>query len=214
MSKDNEQVVSDKILTVPNVISLVRLCMIPVFLYLLVNGENIPACAVFAVTAATDFVDGQVARRFNQVSKLGQLLDPFVDRCLVISAVIGLLVVGRVPPWIVVLVLARDLYLLCGGYYLLKCWKVRVPVIYSGKFAATLIYVGFAAMLLNIPLISGLGLCDISWLPGFNAESVCWGIWVIYAGIVMNVFTTTYYSVDAWRRLQKAKAEKAGQSNA
>ena len=202
-----EEQVSNKILTIPNVITFIRLCFIPVFLYLLIQGKNIPACVVFALTAVTDFLDGLVARATNQVSKLGQLLDPFVDRLLVISAVLGLAIVDRVPAWIVVLVLARDLFLLIGGYYLIRKWGVRVPVIYPGKFAATLLYVGFAAMLLNIPLIAGLGVTDISWLPGFNANPVCWGIWVVYAGLLLNIFTTSYYIFDAYRRLKVKKAE-------
>ena len=206
-AEQQEEQVSNKILTVPNIITFIRLCFIPVFLYLLIKGENIPACIVFALTAATDFLDGLVARATNQVSKLGQLLDPFVDRLLVISAVLGLLVVGRVPVWIVILVLARDLFLLAGGYYLIKNWGVRVPVIYPGKFAATLLYVGFAAMLLNIPLIAGLGVTNVEWLPGFNANPVCWGIWVVYAGLVLNIFTTSYYVFDAYRRLKAKKSE-------
>ena len=197
---------TDKVLTVPNVISFVRLCFVPAFLVLLMQGKDIPACIVFAVAAGTDWVDGQIARRTNSVSKLGQLLDPFVDRCLMISVVVGLLLVGRVPLWIFVLVVARDLYLLASGYYLLARYKVRVPVIYPGKFAATLLYIGFAALLLNIPLVSGLGWTDASWLPGFNRELVGWGIWFVYAGLVMNVFTTAYYIYDGTRRKNAAKA--------
>ncbi len=202
--------VTSKILTIPNVISFIRLCFVPAFLVLLLNGQNIPACVVFAIAAGTDWVDGQVARHTNSVSKLGQLLDPFVDRCLVISAVLGLLAVGRVPLWIVILVLARDLFLLAGGAWLLKKWGVRVPVIYPGKVAATLIYIGFGALLLNIPLIGGLGWVDVAWLPGFNASPVGWGIWFVYAGMLLNVFTTSYYAFDAARRLKAAKqASKA-----
>ncbi len=206
---DTQEYVSNKILTVPNIITFIRLCFIPVFLYLLISGYNTWACVVFALTAATDFLDGLVARSTNQVSKLGQLLDPFVDRALVISAVIGLLVVGRVPAWIVALVLLRDLFLLAGGAYLIKCWDVRVPVIYPGKFAATLMYIGFAAMLLNFPQIPGLGITDVSWLPGFNACDVCFGIWIVYAGLVLNIFTTAFYIYDGKRRLVAKKKLKS-----
>ena len=89
--------------------------MIPVFLLLLFNDFNLAATLVFAVAASTDWVDGQVARRTNSVSKLGQLLDPFVDRLLMISGVLGLFLVGRLPLWIIVLVVARDLLMLVGG---------------------------------------------------------------------------------------------------
>ena len=202
---EGEEEVTNEIFTIPNLITFIRLCFIPVFLFLLISGNNALACLVFALCAATDFIDGMVARATNQVSKLGQLLDPFVDRALVISAVIGLLVVGRVPAWIVVLVLARDMFLLAGGYYLLKNWEIRVPVIYPGKFAATLMYVGFAAMLLNAPQVAGLGVTGAQWLPGFNGNDVCWGIWIVYAGLLLNIFTTAFYIYDGYRRLQEKK---------
>lgn len=112
--KQAEYEVSSKIVTIPNILSFIRLCMIPVFLVLLFNSMNLAATLVFAVAASTDWVDGQVARRTNSVSKLGQLLDPFVDRLLMISGVIGLLIIGRLPIWIVLVVVLRDLLMLCG----------------------------------------------------------------------------------------------------
>ena len=141
--KPEEYEVSNKIFTLPNFLSFIRLCMIPVFLVLLLNGFNLAATLVFAIAASTDWVDGQVARRTNSVSKLGQLLDPFVDRFLMISGVVGLLIIGRLPLWIVLVVVLRDVFMLIGGSYLLSRWKVRVPVIYAGKVATTFLYIGF-----------------------------------------------------------------------
>ncbi|MEG1097840.1 MAG: CDP-alcohol phosphatidyltransferase family protein, partial [Raoultibacter sp.] len=110
----SEELVIDKIFTIPNVISMVRLCLVPVFLVLLMNGNDIAAALLFALAAGTDFLDGQIARRTNTVSKLGQLLDPAIDRILMIAGVGGLLLVGRLPLWIVAVVLIRDLFLLVG----------------------------------------------------------------------------------------------------
>ena len=99
--KDNveiaEEEVTDEIFTVSNVITFIRLCMVPLFMVLLLGGANVTATVVFAVAACTDFVDGQIARRTNTVSKLGRLLDPAVDRLLMIFGVLGLLLVGRLP---------------------------------------------------------------------------------------------------------------------
>lgn len=120
MGQSTDYKVSDKVFTIPNLLSAIRLCMIPVFLVLLFNDFNLAATLVFAVAASTDWVDGQVARRTNSVSKLGQLLDPFVDRLLMISGVLGLFFVGRLPLWIIVVVVARDLIMLVGGSYLLS----------------------------------------------------------------------------------------------
>lgn len=196
--------VTDRIFTAANVITFIRLVMVPVSLGFLLCGNDIVATALFALTAATDFLDGQVARRTNTVSKLGQLLDPAVDRLLMICAVVGLLAIGRLPAWIVVLVLARDVFLLIGGAWLLREHGIRVPVIYPGKVATTLLFVGLAGLMLNMPLVPGLGWCDISWLPGFNSVSCSWGIWCIYLGLCIGVFTTVYYVVTAYKKLREA----------
>lgn len=107
--------------------------MVPVYMVLLLNGYDLLATFMFALAAGTDWIDGQLARRTNCVSKLGQLLDPAVDRVLMICGVIGLMLVGRLPIWIVFVVLGRDLMLLVGGAYLLKRYHERVAVIYPGS---------------------------------------------------------------------------------
>lgn len=210
-----EYEVSNKIFTLPNLLSFIRLCMIPAFLILLLNGYNLIATIVFAVAASTDWIDGQVARRTNSVSKLGQLLDPFVDRFLMISGVVGLLLVGRLPVWIVLVVVLRDVFMLAGGSYLLTRWKVRVPVIYSGKVATTLLYIGFAGVLLNMPLFEGLGLVSVSWLPGFSYDVYSWGFWFVYAGLIMLIGTTTYYiikGVQGMKAAQRSEQEFTGEN--
>ena len=199
---------TDKIFTLPNLISAVRLCLVPVYLVLLLNGYDVAATVLFALAAGTDWVDGQIARRTNAVSKLGQLLDPAVDRILMIAGVAGLFLVGRLPcgssPSCV-----RDLLLLCGGAYLIKRYCIRVAVIYPGKVATTLLFVGFAGLLLNWPLFPGLGLVDAAWLPGFNADPVSWGIWFVYAGLALALATTAYYVVAAVMKLRAAKRDAA-----
>ena len=127
-----QNAVTDRVLTVPNVITFVRLLMAPIALGLLLTGNDIAAALLFGVSAATDFIDGQIARRTNQVSRVGQLLDPAVDRVLMICGVVGLLAVNRLPVWVVIVVLARDVFLLWGGSFLLRNFKVRVPVGFSG----------------------------------------------------------------------------------
>lgn len=200
-----EPVTSD-IFTAANVVSFVRLCLVPLYLWLLLSGYNLAATLVFAAAAASDFIDGQLARRTHTVSRLGQILDPAVDRILMITGVLGVFLVGRIPLWVIVVVVVRDAYLLIGGGILLRKYRIRVPVVYPGKFATTFLFIGFAGLLLNMPLIPGLGWCDIPWLPGFNHELVSWGIWFIYAGLVLSLGVTVYYSVAAARQLARALA--------
>lgn len=205
--------VSNRIFTVPNLISTIRLCLVPAFLVLLLNGYDLLATFLFALAAGTDWVDGQIARRTHAVSRLGQLLDPAVDRILMIAGVAGLLAVGRLPLWIVVVVVARDALLLAGGVYLLKRWKARVAVIYPGKVATTLLFVGFAALLLNWPVLQGLGVVSASWLPGLSAGPYSWGIWFVYAGLALALATTVYYVVAALGKIRAARtADAEGQA--
>ena len=182
-----EDEVLDTIFTIPNLISTIRLCMVPCFIVLLLTGYDILATVLFAVAAGTDWIDGQIARRTHTVSKLGRLLDPAVDRILMISGV--------------------DLLLLIGGAYLLKKWRIRVAVIYPGKVATTFLFVGFAALLLNWPILAGMGVVPFSWLPGFSSDPYSWGIWFVYAGLIVGAFTTIYYVAAGALKLSAAKRE-------
>ena len=99
----------DRIVTVPNVITMVRLLCIPVFLWLLFGRHEQTAAAILlAVLGATDWVDGFVARRYGQVSTLGKVLDPIADRVLVGTAVISVMVYGAVPLWFGIATIARE----------------------------------------------------------------------------------------------------------
>ena len=110
--------VSTRIVTIPNLLSLFRLLLIPVFLVLLVVGQYVWALVVLVVSSATDFVDGYVARHFNQVSRLGQLLDPAADRLFIFSTLIGLAWTGFIPWWLAGVIFAREFLLLVIGVIL------------------------------------------------------------------------------------------------
>lgn len=187
--------VSDSVLTIPNMVSFARLCLIVPMFVLLLAGNNVVATVLFAIAASTDWVDGFIARRTNSVSKLGRILDPAVDRLLMIFSVIGLMLVGRLPVWIMILVLTRDVIMLFGYYIMLRRYQVRVDVILAGKIATALFYIGLFGLFANAPLVPGLGLCDFDWLPGFTRQAVSWGIWPVYVGVVLGIFTTAYYAI-------------------
>lgn len=105
----------DRILTIPNVMSVIRILLIPVFCFLIFKQQNIAAFIVFVIACASDGIDGYIARHFNQTSNLGKLLDPIADRGLLLVGSIVLCIVGRLPVWIVVLVIVRDFTFLFGG---------------------------------------------------------------------------------------------------
>ena len=104
-----DEVRTDRILTVPNVITVVRLAMLPVFLWLLFAQEDrAKAAGLLAVLGITDFLDGYIARHFNQVSDIGKILDPVADRLLFFVGAGAILVDGSVPTWFAVAVLVRE----------------------------------------------------------------------------------------------------------
>ena len=95
-------------MTTASKITLVRVLMIPVFMALLLLGYHIPALIVFIVASCTDFVDGYIARHYNQVSNFGKFLDPLADKLLVISCMLIFVQWGRMAAWAVMIVLARE----------------------------------------------------------------------------------------------------------
>lgn len=124
----------DRILTVPNLISVVRLCCIPLFLWLLFGRDNRHAAAwLLAVLGCTDWIDGWIARRWSQVSTLGKVLDPTADRLLLAVGVVAILVDGSVPVVIGVLTIVREVGVGLAVLVLAALGARRIDVTWSGK---------------------------------------------------------------------------------
>src|SRR5437870_3206934 len=122
-----------RIVTVPNVISLVRLACAPVFVWLLAEDELLAAAGLLAVLGASDWVDGWIARRFDQSSDLGKVLDPVADRILLLVGAVALLVQGSVPLVVGILVLARELIVSVAVLALAAAGARRIDVQWVGK---------------------------------------------------------------------------------
>ncbi len=183
-------------LTAPNVITLCRFLLIPIFIYLrFFTSHSFAALVVFAVAACTDWVDGQVARRTGQVSRLGKVFDPVVDRFLLATGVISVCVEGSLPLWIVILLVCRDILLLIEGRVQIYLMDHLVPVSYVGKFATTFLLFGFSFLLLKMPMVGGLGIADISWLPGLGSSPAYLGIYLVYIGVILSITVFIIYNV-------------------
>ena len=155
----------DRVLTVPNVISLVRLLCVPVFLYLLFGRDNRVAAAVLlALLGATDWVDGWIARRYDQVSTLGKILDPTADRLLLLVAVVGITADGAAPVVVAVLTLAREAAVAVAAVALAALGARRIDVTWAGK-------AGTFGLLFAWPLFLA-GASDLSWAG--TAEAFAW----------------------------------------
>ena len=134
------------VLTVPNVISVVRLLTVPVFAWLALNERDLAAFGVLALAAATDWLDGRLARVLNQYSRLGELLDPAADRLFIFVTLVVLAVRDVVPLWLVVVIVGRDVLLTLVLAVLMAVRAGPLPVHFVGK-------AGTFALLYALPLL-------------------------------------------------------------
>ncbi len=124
----------NEIVTVPNLITLVRLLCLPLFVWLIFSkGEVLQAAWLLAVLGATDWVDGYFARRFNQVSVLGKVLDPLADRLMLVTAVITMLIKGYAPAWVLIAVGLREVAVSVAVLTLAVQGVKRIDVSWWGK---------------------------------------------------------------------------------
>ncbi|MGN8245594.1 CDP-alcohol phosphatidyltransferase family protein [Cellulomonas soli] len=136
-------------LTVPNLISLVRLLLVPVFAVLIYAGRDATAVLVLAFSGATDWLDGVLARRLGQVSRLGQLLDPAADRLFILVTLVGLAWRGAVPWWLVVVLVLRDVVLTVMLVVLRRAGFGPLPVHLAGKAGTFALLYAFPLLLLS-----------------------------------------------------------------
>jgi len=175
MAESNLQL-SDRVLTWPNALSGLRLLLVPVFLWLILIDQNLLAFAILAFSSFTDWLDGFLARKLNQMSRLGQLLDPAADRLFILASLIGLAMTDKVPWWLVVSVVARDLLLFFTLPFLAQVGHGPLPVNYTGKAGTFALLYAFPLLLLPevLPEQAGVIVYPIAWAFAF------WGIWLYW----------------------------------
>ena len=165
----------DRIWTVPNAISFVRLGLVPVFYWLLVSGQDSAALGILIAATASDFIDGYIARRFNQVTRLGALLDPASDRLFIAACVIGLTVREMIPLPLLIAVLARDILLLV--IVLVRRIRMRdfPRVNLLGKTATFVLFVAFPVIVMSHVVPSAaIALAVIGWVLGASGAVLYW----------------------------------------
>jgi cardiolipin synthase (CMP-forming) len=186
------RVQTDRVLTIPNVLSVIRLLGVPLFLWLvLVREADGWAVVVLALSGFTDYLDGKLARRWNQVSRVGQLLDPLADRLYILSTIVALTLREIIPLWFAVLLIGRDVLLLLLVPVLRRRGLTALPVHFLGK-AATF------CLLYALPLLL-LGDGESTFALLARVFGWGFGIW----GLVLYWWAGVLYAVQA-RRLLKA----------
>ncbi|HEX2038464.1 MAG TPA: CDP-alcohol phosphatidyltransferase family protein [Acidimicrobiales bacterium] len=184
----------DRIVTVPNILSVVRLACVPLFLWLLFGRDDRWAAALLlAALGATDWVDGWVARRFGQVSRLGKVLDPTADRILLLVGIGAILVDGSVPAWVAVAALSREAVVAIAALVLAALGATRIDVQWVGK-------AGTFALMVAFPLFLASE-ADIGWAG--TARVLAWLVAV--PGLALSWYAVTAYVPLARRALREGR---------
>lgn len=174
--------VSDRILTPPNVLSMLRLVGVPVFLWLILNHEDGWAVVVLTLSGVSDYFDGMIARQYNLVSSVGQLLDPLADRLYILSTLLGLAWREIIPWWLVAILVSREVFgtalLLVVRHYGYRA----LPVHFIGKAATFDLLWAFPLILLGQGdgLVATLML-PIGWAFALWGTALYWVAGVMYA---------------------------------
>ena len=188
----------DQILTLPNIISLVRLLCLPLFLYLLFGQDDpLSASILLGALGATDWVDGYIARHYHQVSNLGKILDPVADRLLFFVGIGGILVYGAVPVWFAVMVLVRELVVAVTTVVLAAMGARRVDVTWWGKAGTFCLMVAFPMFLASEAAFS---LAD-------TARVLAWGFGL--PGLVLSYVSWAMYLPLGLKALELGRADRA-----
>jgi cardiolipin synthase len=183
----------DRVLTIPNLLSFLRIALIPLFVWLIVDRDTtFGGLVLFGAVVATDWVDGAIARATGQVSELGKVLDPVADRLAIAAGLIALVVRGAFPLWAALLILVRDVLVLAAGVVLLSR-GLRVEVRYVGKVATF-------ALMCAIGCIAW-GTLDYAFAAAFLACG-----WVFFAVGILEYYVATVQYVGDLRASPRPEA--------
>jgi cardiolipin synthase (CMP-forming) len=178
-----ETLAPNRYLTVPNAFTLVRLCCIPLFLYLLLGRDNqIAAAWLLGGLGATDWVDGWLARRLNQTSEFGKMFDPIADRLLFIVGIAGIIIAGVAPLWVCWAVVIREVVV--GG-------TVAIATLFFGMKRFDVTWLGKTATFLLMFAIPGFMLGS-STMPGHQAFEIASWLLAI-PGLILSYYTAVTY---------------------
>ncbi|MFJ8039957.1 CDP-alcohol phosphatidyltransferase family protein [Kitasatospora sp. NPDC096147] len=196
MEVQETRVQTDRVLTIPNLLSMGRLVGVPIFLWLILwpvfGGPNNDgwAIAILMLSGVSDYLDGKLARRWGQISRLGQLLDPAADRLYVLSTLVGLTWREILPWWVTAILLAREVFV---GLWLLVLGRHGygpLQVAFLGKAATFNLMYAFPLLLLGV---------GTSWVAD-PAAVVSWAF--IWWGTVLYWWSGILYAIQAWQLIK------------
>jgi CDP-diacylglycerol--glycerol-3-phosphate 3-phosphatidyltransferase len=176
-------------LNLPNLITLTRIALIPVFLWFTYYESRVDsfiAAMVYAVTSATDFLDGWVARRKNLVTVIGKFLDPLADKLIVMAALVMLVHLGRVQAWVVIVVMARE-FIVTGLRTIAMSEGIVIAAGQEGKYKTALQLIAITFLLLHYTYPID------AWLFTFELDANRVGTWILYLSMLFSVLSAVLY---------------------
>lgn len=184
----HELPVTDRLWTIPNLLSILRLALVPVFIWLLVEGELGWAAVLLMVSGISDFADGKIARAYGLTSRLGQILDPVADRFYIAATVLGLAAVQVIPWWLVAVLFLRET-LIVVMYPIVRHHRLPIPpVTFVGKAATFNLLGGFPLVLLgHVEGWWSLGCLVLGWALVWWGTALYWVTGLVYAWQVSDM---------------------------
>lgn len=167
------------VLNVPNVLTIIRMVLIPVFIALYYGDLTVLAFAVYVTACLTDALDGYIARRFDQITPFGKLMDPLADKLMQLSMMFCLTSTGYMPWWALIVLLAKEIVMVTGGALLFKKRDVVVMSSWPGKVATVLLILAIIAI-----------------FPWHSVDAVRRaGHVILYAGLTVSLFAMVNYGL-------------------
>ncbi|MFO7154584.1 MAG: CDP-diacylglycerol--glycerol-3-phosphate 3-phosphatidyltransferase [Caldicoprobacter oshimai] len=169
-------------MNIPNILTVIRFCLIPVFIYVFYNPDiqnNVLwGIVVFIVAGATDLLDGYIARKYGLITKWGKLMDPLADKLMLITVLISLYVKGIIPAPIILIVFVKEFLMIAGAAFLYKNRNIVVEANFFGKAATASFYVAVVATVLKLPYYNIL----------------------LYIAVVLTLIALVQYGYKAFKR--------------
>jgi cardiolipin synthase len=185
-------VADDRIITIPNALSFLRLLLVPVFLWLVLGPEKDElALLVLMASGVTDYLDGKLARDLGQVSKIGAILDPVADRLYILAVVVGLGLRDIIPWWLAIILPLRDVFLFALVPFLRTRGYSSLPVHFLGKAATAALLYAFPLLLLGDGSGTVADLANVfGWAFTIWGVGLYWWAGILYAFQVQRLLST------------------------
>lgn len=175
-----------KVLNVPNLLTILRLVMIPVFVWQFIVGHRIASLCLFLLASLTDMLDGYIARKYNLVTDFGKLMDPLADKLMLLTAMACLFFAGLVPLWVIVVIAAKELIMVLGGLLVLRHGLV-VQAQMIGKVGTVVFVVAVA----------------LTFLHEYTAP---FDLWLQYAAVALALMSVVFYVISTVREYRQRRA--------